>query len=191
MAGRLYSSRRVALDLLPKGSTGVEVGVWAGDFSAQLLRVVRPSRLLLVDPWRFQPDGPYARSWYGGGRASSQADMDAVFDGVKRRFADQISAGQVEVRRAPSAEVAPSLADGSLDWVYIDGDHTHAAVLADLEGFAPKVRDGGLLTGDDYGRQGWWENGVTTAVMAFLRSNPVTVQCVYRGQFVLRKDARL
>ena len=38
----------------------------------------------------------------------------------------------------------------TLDWVYIDGDHSQAAVLADLRAAWRAVRPGGFITGDDY-----------------------------------------
>jgi len=37
-----------------------------------------------------------------------------------------------------------------LDWVYIDGNHSHEACLEDLRCWAPKVADDGLLCGHDF-----------------------------------------
>ena len=37
------------------------------------------------------------------------------------------------------------------DWLYIDALHTFEAVLSDLRAWWPRLRDGGLLSGDDYG----------------------------------------
>lgn len=50
-----------------------------------------------------------------------------------------------------SVEAAKQVEDEKLDWVYIDALHTKAAVLKDLKAWYPKVRHGGLLSGDDYG----------------------------------------
>jgi hypothetical protein len=44
--GRLW-----ILDLLPKESVGAELGVFTGMFSEQIVRIVNPKRLYLVDLW--------------------------------------------------------------------------------------------------------------------------------------------
>ena len=53
--------------------------------------------------------------------------------------------------RKPSVEAAPTFADASIDWIFIDGDHTYDGAIADLKAWYPKVRRGGLVSGDDYG----------------------------------------
>ena len=42
------------LFFLPRRSAGAEIGVWQGVFSRMLLEVAKPTRLFLVDPWRWQ-----------------------------------------------------------------------------------------------------------------------------------------
>jgi Methyltransferase domain len=186
-AGRHFAERDVVLDHLPRGSVGVELGVWKGDFSARLLRVVKPAKLVLVDPWRFEESSEYDRAWYGGRLAKSQTDMDAIYADVRRRFATDVASGRADIRRETSTEVAQSLDEASIDWVYIDADHHYESVLSDLNNYAPKVKPGGLLAGDDYGAAGWWKDGVTRAVDEFARSGPFGVEAIYQRQFVLRK----
>lgn len=174
------------LNLLPKGSVGAEIGVWRGDFSSRLLSVVRPARLHLVDPWKFETSSLYERAWYGGTGAKNQAEMDAIYETVLRRFAQEAETGVVLVHRGPSAEIGMQFDDAYFDWVYIDGNHLYEYVKRDLEVFATKVKPGGLVTGDDYGVRGWWDNGVTRAVDEFVAGStcePVRL----RRQFVLRK----
>jgi hypothetical protein len=177
-------SRSVVLRALPKGGRGAEIGVWRGDFSAQLLSRTKPSHLALIDPWRFRQDRPSA--WYGGGQTNSQADMDTIASSVTHRFAREIAAGRVTTMRMESMAAAHDIPDGSLDWVYIDGDHTFEGVRGDLGAFAPKVRSGGFIAGDDYGSPGWWEDGVTRAVMDFVRRSDTVVLTVHKGQFILQ-----
>jgi hypothetical protein len=181
-------SRRFLFRLLRKGSVGVEIGVWRGDFSARLLRAVRPAKLHLVDPWALQADEDHREAWYGPG-AGDQAFLDAIHDGVVRRFDRQIAKGVVEVHRLPSAQAAQLFAESSLDWVYVDGDHVYDAVQADLNLFAPKLKPEGLLAGDDYGSTGWWQDGVTRAVDGFVARTGFEVVALRANQFVLRKPA--
>lgn len=173
------------LGYLRRGGVGVELGVWRGDFSERLLRATRPTALHLVDPWRFVEAPDYADAWYGGAQARDQAAMDEICAGVRRRFARQ---ARVHILRETSQVAARSFQPGSLDWVYVDGDHTHDAVLTDLRAYLPLLRGGGVLAGDDYGVQGWWRDGVTTAVQAFVREyDKVQIVDVHANQFVLRK----
>jgi len=46
---------------------------------------------------------------------------------------------------------AKDFADGSLDLVFIDADHSEESVLRDLQAWLPKLRPGGILSGHDYG----------------------------------------
>ena len=49
-----------------------------------------------------------------------------------------------------SADAAPLYEDKSLDFVFIDARHTYDMVTLDIESWLPKVKDGGILAGDDY-----------------------------------------
>lgn len=71
----------------------------------------------------------------------------------------------MEVRRTSSLAFADSLADESIEWIYLDGDHRETPVLADLKALRPKLRVDGLLAGDECERRrAWFGDGVTRAV---------------------------
>jgi hypothetical protein len=178
--------RAFLLNVLPRDSVGAEIGVWKGDFSAKLLRHVQPKRLMLIDPWVFDPN--FGDSLFGGLAARSQSDMDHICEGVRARFLSQITQGTVEIHRSKSVDFAKKLPDGSIDWVYIDGNHDYEFVLADLQSWYPKVRPGGLVAGDDYGEESdWWGDSVTRAVMEVVRAEPLVVEVIQNRQYVLRK----
>ena len=40
--------------------------------------------------------------------------------------------------------------DGSLDWLFVDADHTYEGVTADIVAWWPKLKPGGLISGHDY-----------------------------------------
>ena len=52
--------------------------------------------------------------------------------------------------RKLSMEAVKEFEDGSLDFVYIDGNHTLPYVIRDIIEWARKVRVGGMVTGHDY-----------------------------------------
>ena len=51
--------------------------------------------------------------------------------------------------RADSTKAAAQLEDDAYDFVFIDGGHSMKQVLADLDSWYPKVRQGGIMAGHD------------------------------------------
>lgn len=191
MAGPLVERLRndprdFLLERLPRDSAGAEIGTHEGDFAARILHVVRPRLLHLVDPWHFMPDPAYEQALYGGKGGIDQQHMDERYQRVLRRFSADIERGRVVVHRAASATAAAEIGDGSLDFVYIDGNHLYEFVLEDLKLYSKKIRRGGLLAGDDYVPGGWWQGGVKRAVDEFVECGRVQVEVIRSRQFLLR-----
>ncbi len=137
--------RTELLKCLPREATGAEIGVWKGDFSERLLAEISPSRLHLIDPWKFQSEFP--DRMYGGTVAKEQRDMDAIHDAVASRFSND---SRVQIHRGTSEEILRDFPEKSLDFVYIDGNHYFEYVNQDLELSLRVVRPGGFIAGDDY-----------------------------------------
>jgi methyltransferase family protein len=179
-------NRRRLLRMLPKGSVGAEIGVWRGDFSAEILRTVRPAKLYLVDPWLLRTEPKYEHAMWGG--ATEQAQLNDVLRFVRERFREEIAAGVVEVVRQDSATAAAAFPAEHFDWIYLDGDHTYESVQRDLEAFVPKLKPAGVITGDDYDNEGWWENGVRRAVDELASGPEWTLRRVGFSQFLLSRN---
>jgi len=151
LLGRLFGRsggrrdhRGELLAQLPKGARGAEIGVWRGEFSRRILEIARPAMLHLVDPWAFQPQFP--DRLYGGKVAAGQSSMDDIFADVVAAYGER---PDVRIHRSTSADFFATLGE-TLDWVYIDGDHSTRAVLEDLDGSWAHVRSGGIICGDDF-----------------------------------------
>lgn len=145
-------SRQEMLRRLPKQACVAEVGVANGDFSADILTLNEPARLTLIDPW---------------GNERYNKDLHT---NVRQRFDDRIAAGQVEIRRGYSTDVAADLADGTFDWVYVDTTHAYAQTRDELDVFSRKLKPGGILAGHDYivgNLSGMLKYGVIEAVHEF------------------------
>ena len=182
--------REFILARMPRGGVVAEIGVDLGDFSAKILKINRPRALHLIDPWMVE-GGEYGQ-FAGAGRTSAAGAARALkaperYDFVRQRLAKEIANGQVMVHRGDSRLVAATFADASLDWVYIDGNHSYEYVKADLEGYFPKVKAGGYLVCDDYHYAGFWNDGVTRAVDEFVAAGAVRPIFKRRSQFVMRK----
>lgn len=110
-AKRRLNRYRVVSEL-PKRAVGAEVGAWKGDFSSLLLKLTRPTKLYLVDPWAYRNDPGYEGAMYGG-KSAGQAGMDAIYQSVCERF--QRQEGRVVVLRKTSTDAAAQMAPESLD----------------------------------------------------------------------------
>ena len=148
------SARDRARDLLsrlPEGKViGAEIGVHRGDMSLKLL--TRPDLyLLMVDNWKGSVNWPKGYRPQDMPDNKNKATWQTEFAGERRRiiYADSVAAAAV-------------IDPGSLDFVFIDADHTYEAVSADIKAWRPKVRKGGLIGGHDYGKPGF--PGVKIAV---------------------------
>ena len=73
--------------------------------------------------------------------------------------------------RGYSPAAAADHPDNSIDFVYIDGLHDYESVKADIAGWWPKVRAGGVLAGHDFNKNDW--PGVVRAVEEFGRTQEV------------------
>lgn len=185
-ADRYVQARRIVLNTLPKNGKGAEIGVWTGDFSARILKTARPGTLHLIDPWQAATDATHGKALYSAARG---VDMDGVHASVCARFAEAIAAGQVVIHRATSVEAMAGIADDSLDFVYIDGDHAYDAVRTDLDLAWAKCRPGGLIAVDDYSTGKWWGDDVIRATNEFVGTcgAKVAIAFAMAGQVVLRK----
>jgi hypothetical protein len=187
LASKDVDPRAFLLKEFPRGSIGAEIGVYKGEFSQQILRIVKPRELHLIDPWKYEPSEEYRDAWYGGKAQGAQMEMDKRYDEVCNRFDRDIKSGRVRVHRGCSAEVGCGFPDEYFDWVYIDGNHLYEFVKSDLELFYRKIKAGGYIAGDDYQLGGWWKSGVKLAVDEFLQNMPVELVDIRSYQFVLRK----
>lgn len=136
--------------------SGVEVGVSTGRFSLFLCSLPLEMTMLAVDEWRERPENAQiGRETYTGWNA------EACYQDLKRIAAEHFP-DRLFLRRMDSVKAAQTVEDGSIDFVFIDADHSYEGCKADIEAWAPKVRKGGMVAGHDYHRENW--PGVVRAV---------------------------
>ena len=182
------NGRHLVLQTLPNGGVGVEIGVHLGNFSAQILNKTQPKKLFLVDPYLHFEGEEYSNAKYGG-RINGQDVMDERYAGVKRRFKSHIESGRIVMIREKSVAAAEQFPDESLDFVYVDGDHTYDGVHADIKAYLPKMKLGGLLIGDDYNLGSWWGDSVVKAFAKCLSEDDLKIEFVIDNQICCRKVA--
>ena len=97
-----------------------EIGTNQGDFAKHILAHCDPTELHLVD--------------------IEFSLFDAAIGDDER----------VTLHKGLSHEVLASFPDASFDWIYIDADHSAAAVARDARAAADKVKPGGFLVFNDF-----------------------------------------
>jgi len=114
-----------------------EIGVYQGKFAQKNLQHWL-GRYYMIDLW--------------------QSDEDLFETVARTRVAGswkigyhRLNSGRAWIMRSLSVSAASRFANGAFDWIYIDASHHYRDVLADLVAWYPKVRQGGLISGDDYG----------------------------------------
>lgn len=139
---------------------GAEIGVFAGELSQRLLKR-EDLRLYLVDSWTAQHAPEYAAS--GDFHAGlSQAKQDYYCRLAKEMVS--FAGKRAQILRQDSREAAQSIPDGSLDFVFIDADHSYEGCRADILAWLPKVKPGGVVSGHDYENTDYPKFGVKRAV---------------------------
>lgn len=151
-------------------SHGAEIGVERGHFSRVLLDASPVMHLLCVDAWK---------AYRGYREHVSQDKLDAFYAETRSRLAPY--GDRCVIRRMFSTEAALTVTDGSLDFVYIDGNHVYAQVMADIKAWAPKVRSGGIVSGHDYCRRKRMDYGVIEAVTTYAVEHGIESYTVLRG----------
>jgi len=143
------------LNMLGFTESGIEVGTYRGDFSVQLLTKWQGKKLYSLDCWVEQDPAIYTDNPQGQKQNYQMTVAKLAPFGVRS-----------EIIHAFSVETAQTFKDRSLDFAYLDANHSYDATLADLEAWGPKIRDGGLLCGDDYTAD---YPGVSRAVQDYAR----------------------
>lgn len=143
------------LKKMPKDSVCAEIGVFGGEFARQILSVVKPKELHLIDPWKHEDDGPFSEA----DENYSQEKFDAMYDHLVG------SIPEATFHRGYSHDVVSQFEDGHFDWIYLDACHWYTEVKQDLNDWFPKVKSNGWICGHDYQvERGHQRTGVLRAV---------------------------
>jgi len=127
------------------GATVVEVGSWRGRSTVAICEGV---------------SGKHGVTLYAVDTFMGNIDNDTMLERHREELAkDQIytefcaNTGRysfVETLRMSSQEASRQFVDGSIDWIFIDAQHTFDAVRDDIRWWYAKVKMGGLISGHDY-----------------------------------------
>ena len=122
--------------------SGAEIGVDKCEFSVHLLNRSQLQLLNCIDTWQDDFGSDHRPDYF-------DKDGNVRFEEAQANI-NQRERGDVNLIRLTSVEAATLMDHESLDFAYIDGDHSLEGIYADLKAWAPKVRVGGIVAGHDY-----------------------------------------
>jgi predicted O-methyltransferase YrrM len=177
LGGALRSRQHIVLlvNSLDLRGDAVEVGVFEGLFSEHILKYCRVRKLYSIDPWL-----EFSNSEYTDRANAAQKVQDNRYEAVCRRLGQ--FAQRSEVLRKTSVEGAKQFADKSLDFIYIDANHSYQGCLEDLSVWWPKLKSGGVIAGDDFvdSSISGTQYGVKSAVSEFFGEKNIPFYTTYK-----------
>jgi Methyltransferase domain len=164
-----------------------EIGVWKGDFAKVILsNFSNLTKYYMIDPWAHLPD--WNKPFNVDNRTFEDVYVEAL---LKTDFASS----RRKVLRSRTSAAIDEIPDHSLDFAYIDGDHTLRGITIDLIEVLPKVKDGGLIGGDDFVNKPWQHGAayeptlVCPFAVYFAEAMRLPFMALPHKQFLIQKAA--
>ena len=152
---------------------GVEIGVCLAHTTEAFAKGIKNlKKLYAVDNY------PTFVDWDGSDWNKDRQDL------MKKAAQEKMLAhkDKVEFLHVSSEEFVKTIEDESLDFVFIDGDHSFEAALKDFQNYYPKVKTGGIFGGHDIQL-----DSVRNALSYFLKERSNEVIGVSNSAWYLRK----
>ena len=140
-------------------TAGAEVGVAEGHFSRTLCENIPGVQLYCCDLWD---------TYY---RDTTKLKDRRMQDNALALAHEKLDQYNTHFIRKASMDAVREIADRSLDFVYIDADHSFDFTMQDLIEWSRKVRRGGIVAGHD-----WYKfrgAGVVEAVNAYTNAHQI------------------
>ena len=137
------------LNTLYPGGKGVEIGVFKGEFSKEILNSW-DGTLYMVDVWRGL-DEEYEDSSNQHNHSNAYMETMKNIEGLEDRGI---------MIRSTSEEASQLFLDESIDFIYIDANHSYDYVKEDIIFWFPKLKKGGLFSGHDYLKINWYNEPI-------------------------------
>ena len=139
-------------EVLEPDAKMIEIGSYMGESTLIFASSGIFSKIYAIDPFNFEES-------FNKSLDASNRDWKFVRQEFKNntRFFNN-----VEPIQDVSENVSSNFEDGSIDFIYIDGDHSLDAVKRDILLYLPKLKEGGIIAGHDYSKERW--PGVVSAV---------------------------
>jgi hypothetical protein len=140
-----------------------EVGIGYGTHAKYVLKTTSVDRLYLIDPMQYYPNDGFAEDIMRCQPVIPNNHFNEFHDLIQQELSPWRD--RFTWFRTKSLDITNNqIANGELDCVFVDGDHSYEAVKNDIRFWWAKVRVGGRMLGDDY-----WMPDVARAVDEFAK----------------------
>lgn len=119
---------------------GAELGIWRGRTYLFLLEMCPSLTLIGVDLWEPQPDNKGLETYEDWPHKQHEENCRKQ----AKKFGDRSV-----IIKGWTTKAAEQVDDNSLDFVFVDADHSTEAVRADIQAWWPKVKGTGWIIGHD------------------------------------------
>lgn len=134
---------------------GAEIGVEKGINSKSILKELNVKKLYLID------------AWLNYEKLYTNFLQETNFELILKRFKNN---KKIEIIREFSENAIKFIKDNSLDFVYIDANHSFEFVYQDIKLWYKKVKIGGVVAGHDI----YSHPGVLKALKVFCYKNEIS-----------------
>ena len=118
-----------------KKVSGLELGIQKGLNSISILKELNIKTLYLVDAWNLYIENEITKE-----------SQNKNYFSVLRKFKNN---NKVKIIKGFSKDVVKDFSNNSLDFIYIDANHTYRYVYQDIDLWSKKVKDNGIISGHD------------------------------------------
>lgn len=144
----------------------VEIGTHRGEFAEQFMKSWDGQELTCIDPWSV-PEGYEEQAKHLWGGQSREQDY---LEAMRRLQPFNHPTKRVRLCRGTSAQGLSLYDDNTLDFVYIDGDHSLEGVMFDIQYWWTRLKSGGVMAGHDFlcpgEMNGGWGQYIQPAVLS-------------------------
>jgi predicted O-methyltransferase YrrM len=126
----------------PSGSKFVEIGAWEGRstvaMAVEIINSGKQIEFTAIDTF--------------GGSEEHVSRQEIVQNTLYQKYKENIKPVENVVRTvvSDSVKAAEQFENNSIDFIFIDGDHSYEGVKRDILAYLPKMKVGGVMAGHDF-----------------------------------------
>ena len=120
-----------------------EIGIFRGESTLSLFNYCDIKKIYLIDPFNKEIADSFNPT-----DGTNRNINDSLFEETKSKLSKYLD--KIVFLKETSDDAFNKINDDELDFLFIDGCHTYECVYKDLVNYYPKVKSGGIISGDDF-----------------------------------------
>ena len=144
--GDIFALYKKMVEKFSSGSHFVEVGTFLGKSAVYMaVEIINSGKLIKFD---------CIDHWLGSEehKDNDKVDVDNLYEDILKKI--EPVKGIIKPVRVDSISASKLYKPNSLDFIFIDASHDEQSVKADLTYWMPRLKEDGIIAGDDIGNEG-------------------------------------